>query len=121
METILQFVVSLGVTRRHLLSVLNWDSHQEVRLCAVCMHGSGLIVQCASGSAGQLLSGVLIAGPEILMIEYTCTGSETFLSDCLNSSLATCNSRVAAAISCQGTSYDDHNSCFISACACRYL
>ena len=55
-----------------------------------------------AGSVGQMLSGMSIAGLEILAIEYTCAGIESSLSECLNSSLATCTNQVVAAVSCQG-------------------
>lgn len=53
---------------------------------------------------GRRLSEVSLAGLESIPTDYTCTGSESNLADCLNSTLAaTCTTPVIAAVGCQGT------------------
>ncbi len=38
----------------------------------------------------------------MILVDYACTGSENNLNECLSSSLATCDSQLVAAVSCQG-------------------
>ncbi len=54
------------------------------------------------GSAGLGVSENLLGGLDVILVEYACTGNESNLSDCLNSSLATCDSQIIAAVRCQG-------------------
>ena len=54
-----------------------------------------------TGAAGAGLSAT-IAGLDILLTDFGCTGTESNLSSCSNNSLAACAGQVVAAVGCQG-------------------
>lgn len=104
METILLFVVSLGEMRRQLLFVLKEDIRQEVnRQMFNVIQFIYVHVIMITGSVGRRLGEIPFMGLESISIDYTCTGSESNLVDCLNSTLATCMPPVFVAVGCQGT------------------
>ena len=57
---------------------------------------------CATGSAGHSLSDLSVGGLNRSSVEFVCTGTESRLGDCMNSSLASCDGQSVAAVSCQG-------------------